>query len=561
MKLNIYKTFQIIGLVLVLQLFMFYANKLFKDDNSVMPSSLHYRIGDEPSWSKPNLNQDQWSTEKPDHKGIYWIRATYDSLENYASNLGQKELSVTLLGSFDLYVNGTLVAKNGQVGSSRDLEKPGRLDNEIVFSDDLLGNGHNVLALRVSNHYLSGTVRHAPVLEIRNYQSIGGLVFAKPILLFILSGVFITVSIYYLFLFFINQRRLEYLLFALFNGLLFLLILLTYSRTYWTYLYPQYLTWKWVTSVASLIAALLLPLFLAETFKVKSKQTLSLLSIAIVATSHFVFPNDEMASLFFAALIGLGITIWAIFQARIGAWESLAGLLIFILGAMIFDLSLFVGFAVLVFANLFSLSIIQRETKAEYEQSLLRSSRLETELLKKHLKPHFLMNTLTNIISLIEHKPALSVALIEALSEEYQLLNTITDKNLIPLEQELKLCRSHLNVMRIRHDLDYLLEVKGDQENILVPPAIIHTLLENGISHSRAINNQVGFKFEINKTEGTICLEFVALGKYESTKVTKDGTGFTYIKSRLEENYPGRWCLSSTPVNAEQWKTQIKYHP
>ena len=99
---------------------------------------------------------------------------------------------------------------------------------------------------------------------------------------------------------------------------------------------------------------------------------------------------------------------------------------------MTFDLSLFIGFTVLVFANLFSLSIIQRQAKVEHEQSLLRSSRLETELLRKHLKPHFLLNTLTNIISLIEHKPALSIELIEALSEEFHQLNAITSTNLIP---------------------------------------------------------------------------------------------------------------------------------
>ena len=55
------------------------------------------------------------------------------------------------------------------------------------------------------------------------------------------------------------------------------------------------------------------------------------------------------------------------------------------------------------------------------------------------------------------------------------------------------------------------------------------------ITHTIAIDNKVAFSLNISKEGDATRLEFVSFGKYEPKTVMQDGTGLTYIKSRLEE--------------------------
>ncbi len=556
-KRSLYKGIKITLLAILMHSFLVLANRYIKESDFVRPSKSFY---------KENFNQD-WTGLKehysgeyyvlPYQKGEFWIQTNFDGDPSLSDSHQMKELVICGLGAYEAYVNGTLVGVNGKVGDSRLNETSGLLDYQIAFPDSLLNLTSNRVTLRVSN-FQDNLSNLDFAVVLRDYHR--GVVI-KPLILFALAGVFLTVAIYYLFLFVASHRKRSFLIFAVFNIVLFAFIIQSHSRSYWPYLFSQYNTWKWLFSSLSLIAALLLPIFVLENFNVKKKKLHIAISIILVTISHFVFSGDAIASLFISALLATGYNIWAIQHKRTGAWESLVGLAVFLVGAMTFNPSLFIGYAVLVFSNLYSLSIIQQKVKRDHEKSLLRSSRLEAELLKKHLKPHFLMNTLSNIISLIEHQPSLSISLIESLSEEFHQLNVMTSKNLVPIEEEIKLCQSHLKVMRIRNDIDYQFEYHCEPEELLVPPALIHTLMENGISHSEPIDRCVLFKLEIVEQGNEIKIAFNSFGTYEAKSCKNDGTGFMYIKSRLEENYPGRWHLDSSAVGDMQWRTLIKYAP
>jgi hypothetical protein len=54
----------------------------------------------------------------------------------------------------------------------------------------------------------------------------------------------------------------------------------------------------------------------------------------------------------------------------------------------------------------------------------LLAQRLEIELLKKNIQPHFLLNTLTVLIEVIEQAPATAVKLIEAVATTSMPLTT-----------------------------------------------------------------------------------------------------------------------------------------
>ncbi len=536
---------------------MLLANQAFNHRDAISPSNILYKKGDDPTWADKNLSHTNWSSTKPESQGIYWIRADFD-LNNHRYPERKKEMEISVLGSYEAYFDGVLIGVNGQVGKNAEQEVPGQLDSNFILPDSLSQNGQRVLALRVSNN-LGNTDFNQLRLNIDSYNEFYKYGIVLSLLLYILAGIFLTVSLYYFFLFFVSRRRVGYLIFGIFCMVLFILIVQTYSRYYWPYLYTQFGTWLFISSILSLCAAILLPIFLIHTFLVPGRKLVVPGSVLLVLASYFVFTTDETAPLFISVSISTLITIWAIFKKRFGSWEALTGLLIFLTGMVYFELSVYVGFGVLVIANLFSLAVIQREERREYEESLVRSSRLKLELLKKNLKPHFLINTLTNIISLIENKPKASVRLIEALSEEFYSLNEMSDRKLIPLERELKLCKSHLEVMRIRNEVEYQFNNDIDSFDTEVPPAIIHTLLENGITHCGPINNTVVFSLAVRKSKKRTSIQFNVKGKFEKKDHIREGTGIAYVRSRLEESYPGMWHLEYGELANEIWQTNIYF--
>ena len=115
---------------------------------------------------------------------------------------------------------------------------------------------------------------------------------------------------------------------------------------------------------------------------------------------------------------------------------------------MEYDISLILSFTLLLLSMLYLLALQIREQRKIYEHSLVQTSRLKNELLKKKIQPHFLMNTLTSLIDWVEESPEKGVYFIEALAEEFNLLNQIEDKKLIPITQEIQLCKSFLNIMK-----------------------------------------------------------------------------------------------------------------
>jgi len=179
----------------------------------------------------------------------------------------------------------------------------------------------------------------------------------------------------------------------------------------------------------------------------------------------------------------------------------------------------------------------------------LRAQRLETEFLKKTIQPHFIMNTLASIGSLAKRRPAEAEKLINALAAEFRLINAIASEKEIPIMQEIELCERHLEVMGYRWDAKYTFVKHDIDETLTVPPLIFHTLIENGITH--AFNPKESGIFRLTVRKENDCIEYTLQNNGSLLKALKstaqeeieEGTGIKYVKTRLEERYPGNWRL------------------
>ena len=151
-----------------------------------------------------------------------------------------------------------------------------------------------------------------------------------------------------------------------------------------------------------------------------------------------------------------------------------------------------------------SVTVKMREQFRALDTLRLRSQRLEAELLKKSIQPHFIMNTLLSIKSFLGRDTSKAEKLIEALAGEFRLINRIASKLEIPLQDELKLCRHHLELMGFRRGACYSLQIDGDPGAFSIPPMILHTLIENGLTHAFKPRENGIFRFVCKREEHKI---------------------------------------------------------
>jgi hypothetical protein len=273
------------------------------------------------------------------------------------------------------------------------------------------------------------------------------------------------------------------------------------------------------------------------------------------------FANQIFAII--SVIVSIVIAFRAAIQRKKGAKMLLVGLVFFAVGVLFSfafrQISTWAtSFAVL---SVFMTIVMGRFFWAEMRQKSaleVRSARLELELLKGHISPHFLLNSLNSIVAWVEEDPKTATKLVSELSKELRLLMAFAERKTVSLSEEVSLCRAHIQVMNLRKEKEISLKVLGNIEKITVPPLILHTALENGITH--------GF---VKKDKGEFCLKVETTAKKNriilenngDNKISKSGadlgTGSKYIIKRLNELYEKNFSFISTPC-ANGWQVVIE---
>ncbi len=172
------------------------------------------------------------------------------------------------------------------------------------------------------------------------------------------------------------------------------------------------------------------------------------------------------------------------------------------------------------------------------------------------------MNTLLSMISWIELNPPKAKKLIQALADEFRLINKISAQKEIRLAEEIDLCWTHLQLMGYQLDASYKLDSENLPLNASVPPMIFHTLIENGLTHSFQTGENGNFKISCTSELSRIVYRIQNNGSLLKKVAIADqqkypeGLGLKYIKARLEESYPGKWELNYGE-NSNGWETTL----
>lgn len=148
------------------------------------------------------------------------------------------------------------------------------------------------------------------------------------------------------------------------------------------------------------------------------------------------------------------------------------------------------GFALLAY---FSELRSWRERVSRREHERLELARNEADLrlsvLQAQIEPHFLFNTLASLRSLMRTEPGRAEATIDALVDHLRAvlpaMRSVDKAAPSTLAQQIEVCRSYLEVMRVRLGarFNYSIEVHASLLTLPFPPFMLLCLVENAVKH------------------------------------------------------------------------------
>ncbi len=507
----------------------------------------------------------QYARKAHSNTGIWWLKA-----EIVLDDLPKKDVLAlyprSYVSPYEIYWDGRLVGNNGQPGESEGEEKAGKIFYITHLPDSLTTPGLHTLSLKISNHSKAKREWYRGIVQLGYYSDFLSNIHRQHLKFFFLFGILFITTVFNVFLFISRGKKAAHLIFSLLCLTLMADFVTAFIWVFKNVSSHFIITQPFLFSLEALLIGIFFTSFFVYEFDFpKKKIVYGIVSVNVILYFlHQVWLPSwlyESRSLILLLILTTPLTIWAVFKKRAGGRIALAGIIIAVL-AFIFDFRfgiyrIVIVITIMVFCYSISIALQFARSEKKEKEAFLRSSRLEIEILKKYINPHFLMNSLTSIIVWLRKDAKAAVKLVEALADEFRMISKVSHLKTIPLLQEVAICRAHLQIMSFRRGDGFELETEGIQEGDEIPPLIFHTLIENGLSHGYEDRKGGYFKLVRREIQGGI--RFVL---FNDSKVRKDydpknsGMGLKYVNVRLEESFPGRWKLSSGTVS-NGWEVVI----
>jgi LytS/YehU family sensor histidine kinase len=189
---------------------------------------------------------------------------------------------------------------------------------------------------------------------------------------------------------------------------------------------------------------------------------------------------------------------------------------------------------ILIFLDLIILK--GKKSHIETENITLRVSNLEAknQLLLQQLDPHFLFNSLSTLRSLIKRNAVSAEEYLEKLAGilRYSFQNSV--KSLIPLTDEIELCRQYLGMQKVRFGNALLFDInvpEGLLTNGEVPVYCVQLLIENAIKHN-AFTESMPLFIDITGDVNTATLTIINNLQQKNTLEQSSRIGLANLSAR-----------------------------
>ena len=193
-----------------------------------------------------------------------------------------------------------------------------------------------------------------------------------------------------------------------------------------------------------------------------------------------------------------------------------------------------------------------RVSEEEIQQEKIKRLSSEKEaleanlrLLQAQIEPHFLFNTLSNILSLIDTNPANGKSMLVDLIHYLRTSLSRTFPDQITLDREIEMIKAYLNIQKIRmgERLHFQIELPEAIREHPFPPMLLQPLVENAVKHGLEPKVEGGeIMIQAAQEDDLIRIEVRDTGLgFSSFQGT--GVGIGNVKERIQLLYGGKGRL------------------
>ncbi|MEO7255324.1 MAG: histidine kinase [Casimicrobium sp.] len=189
---------------------------------------------------------------------------------------------------------------------------------------------------------------------------------------------------------------------------------------------------------------------------------------------------------------------------------------------------------------------VEARERAELEASVARADReratAELKTLRAQVEPHFLYNTLSNVVSLIEREPKMAKHMTERLIGYLRNTLDASRREHATVGDELEIIADYLEILRIRmgERLTYSLVADDEARAMPLSPMLLQPLVENAIKHGLEPKIEGGNVTVSARVEaGALRIEIAdtGLGFGVATDTGGSGSGLANVRARLKALY------------------------
>jgi sensor histidine kinase YesM len=239
------------------------------------------------------------------------------------------------------------------------------------------------------------------------------------------------------------------------------------------------------------------------------------------------------------------ICLFALFASRLPGGDILAFLrkeYAFAVQIAIFNI-IFVSVAAYVIISRNKISTAWTLTEEERNKRLegeRKVAEMRLRLLQAQIEHHFLFNTLSNILRLLDTDPGNGRAMLVDFMEYLRMTLAGVRSLSTTLGQEAEMMRAYLSIfkMRMGERLCYDIDIPDNLKDITIPSMILQPLVENAISHGlqpKLTGGQISLRAE--KTGDLLRLEVCDTGVGFGNSAGGLGTGISYVREKLNSKY------------------------
>jgi sensor histidine kinase YesM len=192
------------------------------------------------------------------------------------------------------------------------------------------------------------------------------------------------------------------------------------------------------------------------------------------------------------------------------------------------------------------------ESQAQIQEEKIKRLTSEKKVAEAHLKllqaqiePHFLFNTLSNVLSLLDTDPKKGKSMLVDFVQYLRASLSKIREDKATLGQEMEMIRAYLSIFKVRMGdrLKYKIDLPKNLEAISFPPMLIQPLVENAIKHGLEPKIDGGeIRIGGEEKNGFLRLEVIDTG-LGFTENRDPGLGLSSIRERLESIYGNRGRL------------------